>query len=109
MVMPRALILTNPGSRITLIMSRIQLLLGRTVGSINRIGERDGSKVEIKWLPEPASGTYNSAKTFLELMYKPKKARRWVKRLKKPVYLNTQRKTSSERRQSIAAAGARFS
>lgn len=40
-------------------------------------------KVEIKWLPEPASDTYDSAKTFLELMYKPKKARRWVKRLKK--------------------------
>jgi hypothetical protein len=40
-------------------------------------------KVEIKWLPEPASETYDSAKTFLELMFKPKKALRWVKRLKK--------------------------
>jgi len=34
-------------------------------------------------LPEPASDTYDSAKTFLELMFKPKKARRWVKRLKR--------------------------
>jgi hypothetical protein len=34
-------------------------------------------------MPEPASDTYDSAKTFLELMYKPKQARRWVKRLKK--------------------------
>jgi hypothetical protein len=40
-------------------------------------------KVKINWLPEPASDTYDSAQTFLELMFKPKKARRWVKRLKK--------------------------
>ena len=39
-------------------------------------------KVEINWLPEPADDTYQAAKTFLQLMYRPKKARRWVKRLK---------------------------
>lgn len=40
-------------------------------------------KVAINWLPEPADDTYQAAKIFLELMFKPKKARRWVKRLKK--------------------------
>lgn len=40
-------------------------------------------KVTIHWLPEPADDTYQAAKTYLELMFKPKKARRWVKRLKK--------------------------
>jgi hypothetical protein len=40
-------------------------------------------KVEIKWLPEPANDTYEAAKTFLNLLYKTKKFRRWVKRLKK--------------------------
>jgi hypothetical protein len=61
----------------------IQLLFGRTVGAINRSWKRDGSKSRNQLLPEPASDTYDSAQTFPELMFKPKKARRWVKRLKK--------------------------
>jgi hypothetical protein len=46
-------------------------------------GKEMEQKVAIRWLPEPAEDTYQSAQTFLELMFRPKKARRWVKRLKK--------------------------
>lgn len=34
-------------------------------------------------MAEPADDTYDAAKTYLELTFKPKKAKRWVKRLKK--------------------------
>ena len=37
----------------------------------------------VKWLPEPASKDYDAAQTFLELLYKAKKARRWAKDLKR--------------------------
>jgi len=40
-------------------------------------------KVEIRWLPEPADDTYDAARTYLELLYKPKQARRWAKQLRK--------------------------
>lgn len=37
----------------------------------------------VKWLPEPASKDYDAAETFLELLYKAKKARRWAKELRR--------------------------
>ena len=35
----------------------------------------------VKWLPEPARKDYDAAETFLELLFKEKKARRWAKEL----------------------------
>ncbi len=40
-------------------------------------------KVEIKWLKEPDSKSYGGAEAFLQLLYEPKKVRRWVKQLKR--------------------------
>jgi hypothetical protein len=40
-------------------------------------------KKEVKWLPEPADKDYDAAETFLQLLYKSKKARRWAKELKR--------------------------
>jgi hypothetical protein len=39
-------------------------------------------KVKVIWLKEPAEDTYSSAGIFLQLMYKPKKVRRLVKKLR---------------------------
>ncbi|MDB5776417.1 MAG: hypothetical protein JWP38_2550 [Herbaspirillum sp.] len=38
--------------------------------------------VEIKWLPKPADKDYVAAETYLQLLYGPKKARSWSKKLK---------------------------
>ena len=40
-------------------------------------------KKEIKWLPEPAAADYDAAQSFLQLLYRSKKARRWAKALKR--------------------------
>ncbi|HWZ47442.1 MAG TPA: hypothetical protein VNX00_04390 [Herbaspirillum sp.] len=39
-------------------------------------------KKAIRWQTEPAGKDYDAAETFLQLLYKPKKAHRWAKQLK---------------------------
>jgi hypothetical protein len=39
-------------------------------------------KVRVAWLNEPAEDTYTSAQTYLQLVYKPKKAARLVEKLR---------------------------
>jgi hypothetical protein len=39
-------------------------------------------KKKIRWQPEPAGKDYDAAETFLQLLYKPKKARRWARKLR---------------------------
>jgi hypothetical protein len=38
--------------------------------------------VEVKWLKQPADKDYAAAETYLQLLYGPKKARSWSKKLK---------------------------
>lgn len=40
-------------------------------------------RAEIKWLGEPVSKDYSAAEMFLQLLYEPKKARLWAKKLKR--------------------------
>ncbi|MGZ3238771.1 MAG: hypothetical protein ACXU8A_15515 [Burkholderiaceae bacterium] len=40
-------------------------------------------KNAIKWLSEPASKDYSAAEAYLQLLYEPKKARLWTKKLKR--------------------------
>lgn len=38
---------------------------------------------EIRWLSQPAESDYAAAESYLNLLYKPKDCRRWIKRLRR--------------------------
>ncbi len=40
-------------------------------------------KPDIKWMGEPASKDYGAAESFLQLLFEPKQARTWTRKLKR--------------------------
>jgi hypothetical protein len=40
------------------------------------------TKKKVKWLAKPAEDDYGAAENFLQLLFKPKKVRRWAKQLR---------------------------